>query len=206
MAQNDAIASERNKLILVNVICASLSIALIVLTAYLAIGKQISRIKDLESEQTILLEKRGISPEVNTRIAEAQKLLSDHEQWVAYEKGPKIPNRLNVYGFYQRLSKLADDLQIELQSMASIDSQPELPKGYQGRLIKISASASFDNLHRFLFELGELTEEKVQLHSLQVNLTRDSSVCRVNMVVLLLARTEDKKMASTQIEEQVHGS
>ena len=139
MALFDQIGSERNKLIIVNVFCVALSLMIIAVVAHLAIGKQFSRIKELKPEQMLLLEKRGITPEINTRIAEAQKLLSDHEQWATYQEGPNIPTRLDVYGFYQNLSELADTTQIELQSMTSLDSLPELPKSYHGRLIKVRA-------------------------------------------------------------------
>ena len=47
--------------------------------------------------------------------------------------------------------------------------------------------------------------KKVQLDSLKVTLTRDNSICKVEMILLLLARVEDKKVANAGRKEQVHG-
>lgn len=153
---------------------------------YWAIGNSIAQVASLHNEQVELTERMGYITDLMATLHQGEASLQAVEARIE-DLREQLPSKMNFQGFYEMLSEraLENNVLIEItpQAITVSGELAEMP-------VSISAIASFDDFHRFLFALDN-EPRLIKLQSLNVYPAESPNFCRIDMVAYIYSTRKE---------------
>ncbi|MBN1865948.1 type 4a pilus biogenesis protein PilO [Candidatus Sumerlaeota bacterium] len=165
-----------------------MGVALVIVAglAWCVLGRNMIKMRALREEQRSLTRRLEYAPKIASALGEARVLIADHRgPSGAAESG--LPRSFDVEGFLAALTARAQEDRIVLRSVEPQEGAQSPHWGCWAAPVQISAIASFEGIHRFLFEIARMPGHPAALESLLIQRAENPWLCDVNTELLLLA-------------------
>jgi len=154
--------------------------------AYFLIGGSMRRVKELTREQREVSSKLNYLTALTNALGEAEGVLQQLETEIA-KLDQHLPGTVGAEDFYLLLSDIAGEAGVSVNHMEP--GRLEEGEGYLKLPVTISGTATFPQIHGFLFSLGALPR-LTKLEHLSIEVTREPDVCTLEMILNIYAKTK----------------
>ena len=167
----------------VDIIAMAILIVLASLVAYVFVSSSLGQIKALTVEQETLTPRLSYLTELAQVLGQGERTLDLLQTGIA-ELDRRLPAEIGFPAFYGTLTECAvgkNVLLTEIRPGGVIDE-----KDYLRMTVGLSGKAAFEDLHAFLFALGNL-ERLTKVEHLSVEPSEEPYLCIIDMTVNIYA-------------------
>lgn len=167
----------------VDIMALAILIVLASLVAYLSVSSSLGRIKALTAEQETLTSRLSYLTELAQVLGQGEKTLELLQTGIA-ELDRRLPAAVGFPAFYGTLTECAvgqNVLLAEIQPGSVTDEED-----YLRMAVGLRGKTTFENLHAFLFALGNL-ERLTKVERLSVEPSEEPYLCDIDMTVNIYA-------------------
>ena len=155
------------------------TVAMVAVTGVIFIGGANKQIQRLTEEQKELSERLNYIQVLTDTIGRGEEVLSKLREEIR-RLDERFPADMAVEDFYMDVAGFAEANSVELTQMRP--GKMARREGYVEMPITVSASAPFENIHRFLFLVGNVPR-LTKWDRLVIQAAGEPGCCRVEMVV-----------------------